>query len=709
MKLFRILLLLCPVLQFASLVADECNLMNDLLIVNYWNQRIKERLPVSYNHWLQGGYFTMPSARMGADGEIGVGYSYVPPYRSWNLRFQVIDRLELSGNYRIFSGIEDPVLGKFGFGEFSDKGANLKFALFKPEDSRYRLPGLAIGIDDVIGTKGFNSQYVVLTQVFLDYNLELSLGYGKQRIKGFFGGAAWYPFRKHSNEYLKGLSFAIEYDATPYQDEEIERHPHGRIKKSPWNVGLKYRLWDSFDLSLACIRGHAVAVSISGYYNFGYTKGFLPKIEDPLPYRAPVNVQPIGCLRPEDVMVQDFVFAFRNQGFDLIDAWLSDDCGTKVLRLEVINLTYREERLVRDRLNALISSITPNDIDRIIVVISSWEVPVQEYHYHMVFAEEFREQRIGKYELNTLTPLCEVSYPNPFQSKQIYKKEKELWNLEILPKTNFLFGSAKGKFKYAIGLALKINGFLPDETAYYLGFGYFIFSNLYDIADMDRLNPSQIVNVQTDLINYYKQKSITLDEAYLQRIWNHGKGLYSRWSVGLFGPAWGGSAAEFLYYPICSEWAIGVEGSVLKRRTYESIGFTDKIRKLEGFKPTYQNFLGSQYFLNLYYDWRCTGLAFKISVGQFLAKDFGARYEITRYFPSGVRLGFWFTHTNAHDYINGQRYNDKGIFFSMPLDIFYTKSSRSRWGYGMAAWLRDVGARTFTGSELYTIINEQRQ
>lgn len=709
MKFFRFFILFLLATNKLLYADGEEGLMRDLLIVNYWDQRLSEKLPVTYNHWLQGGYFTMPSARMGDEGEIGFGYSYVPPYRTWNLRFQLINCLELSGNYRIFKGVDDPILGQFGFGDFSDKGANLKFSLFSPEASRYKLPGIAIGVDDVIGTKGFNSQYIVFTQVILNYNLEISLGYGKHRIRGLFGGMAWHPFRCYPSDYLRGLSFAVEYDATPYKDKEIERHPKGNVKKSPWNFGLKYRLWDTFDLSLAYIRGDAVAFSVSGYYNFGTTKGFLPKIDDALPYRAPLNLQEVGCLRPEDVMLQDYVYAFREQGFEILKVWITECFGRKSLRFEVINATYRQERFVRERLNALLASITPIDIDRVIVVISNWEAPIQEYHYEMDYVNEFREKLIGKYELNVLTPLCEVTCPNPFQSKLIYQKEKELWNLEVLPKTNFLFGSAKGKFKYAAGLSLNVNGFLPDDTGYYLSFGYYIFSNLYDINDMDRLNPSQLINVRTDSINYLKQKSVTVDQAYLQRTWNMGCGWYSRISVGLFESAYGGSAGELLYYPVHSDWAIGAEAAIVKKRTYDGWGFTSRIRKLDGFKPTYRTFIGSQYFLNLYYDWRCTGLNFKISIGQFLAKDFGARYQVSRYFQSGVRLGFWYTHTSAYDVINGQRYFDKGIFFSMPLDLFYTKSSRSRWGYGMAAWLRDVGAVCFTGGDLYNTINDQRQ
>jgi len=53
----------------------EGNLMRDLLMVDAINKRINDRFPVMYNHLLLGGYFNMPSSRMGTEGEIGLGYA----------------------------------------------------------------------------------------------------------------------------------------------------------------------------------------------------------------------------------------------------------------------------------------------------------------------------------------------------------------------------------------------------------------------------------------------------------------------------------------------------------------------------------------------------------------------------------------------------------------------------------------------------------
>lgn len=691
-----------------SYAQDSSGLMQDLMIVNYWNQRHAEKFPVTYNHLLQGGYFSMPSARMGEEGEVGGGYGYIPPYIHYNLRVQLVDFLEVTGNYRIFKGVADPVLSHHGFGDFSDKGANIKLSLFKAETSRYRLPGFAIGFEDFLGTRAFKAFYFVATQVFMSHDVELSIGYGTDRIRGFFGGMSWMPFRQTNWTHLRPLSLVMEYDAIPYKDQTIEKHPKGRKQLTHWHLGFKYRLWDMVDFSLAYIRGHKLAFTASTFYNFGNTKGIIPKFEDPLPYRAPVVTQAIGELRPDDVMAQEFVYAMRRQGFEVREIWLSIEDNQNTLRFKITNATYRDEEEMRTRLTSVLGALIPDNIDQIIVTLDIITIPIQEVTFMASSLRDFREQQVGRYELDILSPWREVTYPDPYNSKLLFQQKAEWYNLEIMPKTQTLFGSALGKFKYAFGLSLGINGFLFDNIYYSTKFGYFLLSDLRGVNDFDILNPSQIINVRSDIINYYKQTNITIDEAYAEKIWNWGKGWYTRISLGLFEQMYGGVAAEWLYYPVGSSFAVGMDFALLKKRQPEGIGFTSKIRKLDHFHPTYQKYTGGQYFLNLYYNWKRTDLQMKMSIGRFLAYDYGVRTEISRYFPSGLQLGFWYTYTNGNDRINNSIYYDKGIFFSMPLDIFYTKTSRSRWGYGMAAWLRDVGARAFTGAEIHYLIDQER-
>lgn len=711
-KMLLFVFFLSEVLAFSlqARESSQANLMQDLLVVDYVNRRLNDRLPVVYNNIFQGGYFAMPSARMGAVGELGIGYSYVPPYRNYNLRCQVFDRLEITGNYRVFHGVEDPILSPLGFGDLSDKGANVKFALFSPEDSNYKLPGIAFGLEDFIGTQAFHAKYLVFTQVFLDQNLEVSLGYGTNRIRGFFGGLNWMPFRRSCLPWLKNISLTAEYDATPYKRASIEKHPKGRVKKSPINFGMKYRIYDCLDLSVGYIRGDALCFAASSSYNFGETEGFLPKIDNALPYTSPINTEPLGTRRAEITLVPELIFAFQQQGFTLLDIYLSfDPCGRKILRLNILNETYRLECEVREQLINLLGALIPEDVAEVIAVINSEGFPIQEYHFNMDFVRLYAVCQINNHELSILTPMTEVTYADPYTSSHLFSRKRSMYNFEISPNTHTVFGSSNGKFKYTLGLHFAFNGFLWEDIYYNLLIGTTFVSNIGKNPGVDRLNPSQLINVRSDIVNYYRHRGVTLDEAYLQKNWNMGRGWYSRVAGGYFETQYGGLATEFLYYPVNSCWAIGIEGAVLKKREETGIGFTNKIRKFHGFTPTYHKFLGSQYFLNFYYDWEAASLDFKISAGKFLANDWGVRNEISRYFPSGMRMTIWYTVTNGHDHINGKTYYDKGVMFSMPFDIFYTYSERSRWNYGMSAWLRDVGVQGLTGLQLYELINDQRQ
>lgn len=709
-QLIFCLLLLTFISKEMELSSDGCDaemLLRDLIIVQLVDEKLKERVPVGYNFLQQGGYIIMPSARMGEEGELGLGYSSVPPYRVYSARCQLFSNIEVTGAYRIFTGIDDPTFGHLGFGEQSDKGLNIKFALWRPEDSKYALPGIAIGFDDIIGTRSFNGRYAVITQVWPTYNFELSFGIGAKRINRWFGGMSWFPFRKSCYTWLEPLTLVAEYDATKYKEDP---HPDGRKRKTHFNFGAKYRLWNFLDLTASCVRGKHFSFGGSVFYNFGETCGFQAKTDDPLPYTAPANTEQIGYLRTEDTLSNDFYFALRDQGFDLQEVWLSvNECFEKVLLLKVYNATYRNIWDVRRRLNFILASLTPVDIEHVVITMMSEGFPIQEYRYNMTFVRAFSDQSIGDRELNLLTQVCEVSETDPCVSTRIFKENRSLLSYEFLPRLQTYFGSSRGKFKYALGVDFTACGFLYEDIYYDLLLGYTAFTSIKDTRDFDILNPSQLPNVHSDVTKYYRQKKLTLERFFLQKVWNVGCGFYTRAATGWFEIEWGGAAFETLYYPINSCWAVGIEGSILWKRRVNSLGFTTTVRKMKGFEPRFiHNFIGSQGHLNIYYDLIPCQLNFRVAVGKFLANDVGARFELTRYFDSGLQISFWYTRTNAHDKINGETYYDKGFYISMPLDIFYCYSSRERFGYGMSAWLRDCGYRADTGYRLYDMIHDQR-
>ncbi len=695
---------LCACLSLSHAEDVSSDLFSDLALVHAIDEKLQERLPFFYNESLVGGYFNMPSARMQPSGMAAVGGGSVPPYNVYGVNFQVLDRIELAANYRAYKGDVE------GCGDEAQRIGNIKIGLLMPGDGFESLPSLSFGMEDFFGSsKRFNTQYLVMTKEWIDQNIEFSLGWGKGRLRGFFGGVAWTPFRQKPWFFLKNLSLLAEYDANNYK-KHFHRYSHGRSVSSRLNVGLSYIGWDALQISVHSVRGEEIAGSASFRYPIGTTQGFFPKIDDPCTYRSPVDTEPISAIRPEQDFAQELAYAFSDQGLDLFTACLIySDHGKKELWLKIVNNRYRLESQVRERIHHLLAALTPSDISVVTVVIEADAFPCQTYRFRTEDLYRFRQGLIGEFELYTLSPMREaVPQPSPYDSTLLFQRSKQIWTFTLRPRLLTFFGSAKGKFKYNLGVVAAPEGYLFDQVYYKLQVAYSIQSSMANLAATDRLTPSHLPHVRSDSIRYFQTNTVSMEQAYIQKGWNLGKGCFFRLSTGYFEPAYGGVGSEFLCYPVDSNWAVGVEAATVWKRRYQGINFTTKICEVEGDTPVYKHFVGVQYFLDIYYNFTPLCMDFKVSIGQFLAKDKGVRTEVGRYFASGLRFYLWYTVTNGRDRIRGHLYFDKGFAFMIPLDMFLKQSSRNFIGYAMSAWLRDVGAKADTGKPLYLTLSEER-
>lgn len=701
MKFFIRLLILSHLL----FLSGKCgSLFEDLDIIERVNRQIYDQLPFYYNYSLIGGYFNMPSARMAPEGDIAAGVSSVPPYYIFGANFQVMERIELSANYRVFNGSIEANFGHKGFGDDADRIGNVKFAILAPDDDIPFFPLISYGLDDFIGTKRFSSQYVVATKQWLNYDFEFTLGWGKGRIKGFFGGASWTPFRSSCLPILKNISILAEYDAIDYKKHAFE-HFKGREVNFRLNGGLSYTLGDALQLSISSVRGKKLAGSVSLKYPLGTTEGIFTKSADPLTYTSPVDTEKLGPCRLEDQFAQDLAFAFSDQGLDLYSLYIEEHC----LWMKVVNNRYRVESKLRERIQDLLAALIPEDIMAARVVVESQGLPSHEYCFRASDLNCFRECQMGVKELEILSPMREASSPpSCYEAALLFEREREIWTFTALPRMITFFGSTTGKFKYSLGLVTAFEGYLYKEVYYRLQAAYSAVSSMKGLTSKDFLNPSELLQVRTDSMKYFEGNTVALEQAYFQRSWNMHRGWFSRFAAGYFEPAYGGVAGEFLFYPVQSCFAAGVEGAGVLKRRYHGFGFFHKVDQFHHHEDLKKHYVGLQYFLNLYYQFKPLDLNFKLKIGQFLARDKGVRIEVMRYFPSGLRFSLWLTLTNAHDQVNGRTYFDKGFAFTIPLDIFLRQSSRQFTTYGMSAWLRDIGAIAETGNRLYDLLYEER-
>lgn len=685
-------------------------LARDLEIVRFWNCRIHDRLPLLYNNFLSTGYFQTPSARMASNGMVSMGMAWAEPYLHASLNVQLFPFLEAGLSYRFFLHLRDPILSPHGFGVRSDKEASLKLQIWNPMAHGIFLPDLAIGVVDFTGNNLFFSYYGVATQSFLRWNLEASFGWSFGRMRGPFGAVAWSPLRQLPSPWVKGLSLVAEYDSIQYKKRRFEPHPLARKQSCKVNYGIKYQVCNYWDLSVARLRGEETSAAFSLHMNLAETDGWLPKLLDPAYYSAPQILEPIGPYRPEEAMIQDMVHSFSCQGFCLQHAWLSTHPdGRETLWIDLSNNCWRCESLTRKRIQCLLAALTPSNIDRVRVRVSVMNLPSQQYTFRTRDLRHYGAQSISEWEMEILAPMQNASSP-PLCAKTLFCHPKPRFCPAVKPFGRIFLGGSTGKLKYALGGEATLVGELPCGVIYQGAVAYTALSTLKEIGSIDLISPSQIINVRSDSVLYFQENNLTFPVLFIQKNLYLSKSLYSRISLGYFEPAYGGAAGELLWSPATCPLAIGLQGALFKKRNYSGLGFQKTVRKLDGFRPTQLNYTFlSQYFVDFYYKFERACLIFQLSFGGYLAKDHGGTLKVTRYYRSGLKLYGWYTLTNFSDEVHGDRYNDFGVGFTLPLDLFLPKSCRHDFGRAMSAWLRDIGATAYTGYPLYPSLYAERE
>lgn len=689
-------------IQFPIFCENISTLFQDLALVEKIERQEFKVLPFFYNTSMVGGYFTMPSSRHPNDGQAGIGISYLPPYRILAASFKCFSFIETSLNYRIYQNMLDPVFGDQGFGNMAERTANFKIIINPYQQKDSILPIFAIGVEDFFGTKKFKAEYITATKCFFNQNLEVTLGWGRKRIHGLFGGFVWTPWKDKPYNFLKNFSFIAEYDANDYQENPGE-HPEGRKVSSRINTGFAWKINKYLQLNAYSIRGEKLAVSSFCSLPLSTTEGLIPKTQEILLYEAPIDTEPLGMIRPKFSFINELVSIFSDQGLKLYEIRLEKD---NKLWIKASNLLFRDQRNVRHRLQRIFSIILPSNISEVIVSIEAQGILCHTYYFQQKALFDYKDNKLSEYEFNILSPLKNPTL-HPREAELLYKKRKDLMKFTFYPDMQTFLGNSKGKLKYNLSLTSCVEGYI-NNVYYEAQFSYGLKSTTGEVQDFDCLNPSQLPNVRTDAVKYYPIHKICLDVGYVQKNWNLFSSCFSRIAFGYFEPAYAGAAWEILYYPVENCWAVGLEQAFLRKRYPHQLKLCKNIRRLNGFTPSYQPFQGLQYFLSFYYSSSSYKLDFIAKIGKFLANDYGIRFQFGRWFANGLNLSIWYTATNGKDRINGKIYHDKGFILSIPFEFFLNKESRNHITYKMSAWLRDVGAFSETGKTLYPIVYSER-
>ncbi len=140
-------------------------------------------------------------------------------------------------------------------------------------------PSISVATQDFIGTQIFHADYLAMSKRFGP--LDVSIGAGRGRIGGGFGGLRYSP------GFLKNVSLVAEYDANNYQQDAFATVSGAAERKKGPSYGIEYK-WGWLGSQLSYDSGGRVGVI--AYIAIPLNrKEYVPKLDEPAPYRAPIS------------------------------------------------------------------------------------------------------------------------------------------------------------------------------------------------------------------------------------------------------------------------------------------------------------------------------------------------------------------------------------------------------------------------------------
>ncbi|MEN0586082.1 MULTISPECIES: YjbH domain-containing protein [unclassified Kosakonia] len=656
------------------------------------------------------GLLQTPTARMSREGELSFNYRDNNQYRYYSGSVQLFPWLETTLRYtdvrtRKYSSVE----AFSGNQSYKDKAFDLKLRLWQ---EGYWLPEVSVGARDIGGTGLFDGEYLVANKAWGPFDFSLGIGWGylgtsgniknplcsydekyctrdtrykaagstdtSQMFRGptaLFGGVEyqtpWNPLR------LK-----LEYEGNNYQQDFAGKLP----QRSKVNVGAIYRVTDWADINLSYERGNTWMFGFTLRNNFSDLR---PSYID--------NARPKYQPQPQDAILQHSVVANQltllkyNAG--LTDPQIQVKGDTLYVTGEQVK--YRNTQEGVERANRIIMNDLPDGIRTIRVTENRLNMPVVTTETDVASLKRHLEgeplgqdtELVQKRE----TPIV------PDKPEQGWYIDKSSFDFHIDPVLNQSFGGPEAFYMYQLGVMATADWWLTDHL---LTTGS-LFGNLTNNYDkFNYTNPprdSALPRVRTR-VREYVQNDIYVNNMQANYFQYLGNNFYGQVYAGYLETMYGGAGAELLWRPVDSHWAFGIDGNYVKQRDWRSaqdmMKFTDYSVK-------------TGHFTAYWTPWFAENVLVKASVGQYLAGDKGVTLDVSKHFDSGIVVGAYATKTNVSAAQYGEGDFTKGVYISVPLDLFSTGPTRSRAGVGWTPLTRDGGQMLGRKFELYNMTNDK--
>ncbi|MFN7751385.1 MAG: YjbH domain-containing protein, partial [Pseudomonadota bacterium] len=731
-------------------------------------------LPVTASDWGVVGLLQTPSARMQPTGFFGFTASRTPPYTHATVSLQPLQWLEVAFRYsNLGTALYGPQIA--GDQSYKDKSIDLKALLW--EESAH-LPALAVGFRDLTGTGKFSGEYLVASKRTGAVDWSLGLGWGYVGARGNlpnplgsnnrppidFGQGGQFSF----GTYFRGrtslfggvqwqtpwapLVLKLEYDGNDYQ-----REPFGErfVQRSPFNVGVVYRVNPHVDLTLGYERGDRIMLGFS--INAQLDGLRMPKTGDaprvpvarerpqpvvapqadavpaPAPAAAPGSMASASAgqaegatpptLRPaldwqptrEALRVQTQWHAAR---FDLRGRELR-------VTFDDAEAGYWHDRV--DRAASVLHRDAPGEVDRFVLAYRQRGSVMAE---HVVDRDAWVRERFELLPPREQRPSVMARAPSARSSADARESSRDGGDARVSSQARGSSGWASGdtlspsatapsvaapasrasapvdvnppRFEHGLSLALRTSFGGPDAFL------------LYQVSAVEqfrwRLRADTWLQgtVALGLVDNYDRFSYTAPSD-LPRVRTYLREYITSTSLTLpnlqvthvghpsrdhFYSVYGGYL-ESMFAGVGGEWLYRPFGSRV------ALGIDANFVRQRSFEQDFSfDNAGAQTgyqvatgHATLYWDTGWNDVRALVAAGRYLAGDIGATFQVSRGFDNGVTVGAFFTKTNVSSERFGEGSFDKGIFVRVPFDAFLMRSSARTGTFLYQPLTRDGGAR----------------
>ncbi|MGV3468685.1 YjbH domain-containing protein [Limnobacter sp.] len=646
--------------------------------------------------WGTVGLLQMPSARMAEEGTISITASRVEPYSRYSFIYQPFDWLEAGFRYSI---ITNQSFGSFEFSgdrKFQDKSVDVKLRLW--QESAY-LPQVAVGLRDIGGTGLFSSEYFVANKRAGQFDFTVGVGFGNMAT----GGGISNPFsfitdefdtrpapdvgvggQANSSAYFRGqaalfggvewqtpwhdLILKLELDGNDYSGEP-RNNPLPR-SDSQINYGAVYRINDYIDFSVSVQRGNTMGFALSLKENV--SKYAVPKITDPKPVVVTQGPRPASTNWEKTVKLVEEQTTWNVESVQ--------QRGSEVqLTVKNADVTYPAKAV--DKATAALHENVAEGINWFSFAYQNRGAEIAE---HVVDRNKWAEDKTQLPVLKTEQQNEQQANggsvaavePNGYPYKPLHTDYDPWYSGSVGLGYEQTFGGANG---YLFQFTAVAKGEIEFTNSTWLtGRVDHVLGGTFDKFTQN--STSNLPPVRTDFREYSTASDTKLSNLQLNHVGqlsqNHFYSLYGGYLESMFG----GVGGEYLYRPMNSRWALGVDANRVKQRAFEQ-------------DFDFRNYTVNTGHITAYVDTGFEDILATVSVGQYLAGDKGVTVDLSRVFDNGVKIGAYASKTNVSAEDFGEGSFDKGIYLRVPFDALFSSTVPGDASFNWVQVTRDGGAK----------------